>query len=123
MNHKFKNRKHTISFSRAIEGINLAYKNQPNLKIIIISALTTFFLGYIFKLNSLEWLIVIWTVFLVFIAEMINTSIEAMVDLITTEWKEEAKIAKDISSGMVLMTVIGSIIVGLLIFIPKVFKL
>ena len=60
---------------------------------------------------------------MVFVAEMVNTSIEAMVDLITTEWREDAKIAKDVSSGMVLMAVIGSIIVGALIFLPHFFEI
>lgn len=120
MNHKFKNRKHTISFRRALEGIILAYKTQPNLKIMIIFALLVFLLSHFLRLNYLEWVVIVWTVVIVFIAEMINTSIESMVDLITTEWREDAKIAKDVSSGMVLMAVIGSIMVGVLIFAPKI---
>jgi len=123
MNGKFKNRKHTISFKRALEGIILAYKTQPNLKIIIFFTLLTFFLSYFLKLNYLEWLIVTFTVVIVFIAEMVNTSIEAMVDLITTEYREDAKVAKDISSGMVLMAVISSVITGLFIFLPKILKI
>ena len=120
MNGKFKNRKHTISFRRAIEGIILAYKTQPNLKIMIAFALLVFFCCWLLKLNKIELLIIVWTILVVFVAEMINTSIESMVDLITTEWKEDAKIAKDISSGMVLMAVSGSAIIGLLIFVPKI---
>lgn len=50
---------------------------------------------------------------------MINTSIESITDLVTKEWHTDAKIAKDVSSGMVLMAVIGAAIVGLIIFIPK----
>jgi diacylglycerol kinase len=57
------------------------------------------------------------------VAEMINTSIEAMTDLITTEYRQRAKIAKDVSAGMVLTTAIASLIVALLIFMPKLFKL
>lgn len=71
----------------------------------------------------MEWVIITLTVFLVFVAEMVNTSIEAMVDLITTEWHEEAKIAKDVSSGMVLMAVLGSIIIGALIFLPHLLQI
>ena len=50
---------------------------------------------------------------------MINTSIEAMCNLITTDWKKEAKIAKDVSAGMMLIIAVGTLIIGLIIFIPK----
>ena len=53
--------------------------------------------------------------------EMVNTSIEAMTDLITTDWKEDAKIAKDVSAGMMLMTAIGTVVVALFIFYPRIF--
>jgi len=50
---------------------------------------------------------------------MINTSIEAMCNLITTDWKKEAKIVKDVSAGMMLIIAVGTLIIGLIIFIPK----
>lgn len=59
-------------------------------------------------------------ILLVICAEMINSSIEQMVDLITIEHRKEAKIAKDVTAGMVLLTLLGSIIVGILIFLPHV---
>ena len=62
-------------------------------------------------------------ILLVISAEMINTAIEKMVDLITTEHRKEAKIAKDVAAGMVLVNSLGSVIVGLIIFIPHILAL
>lgn len=62
-------------------------------------------------------------ILLVISAEMINTSIEEMVNLIANDHRKEAKIAKDVAAGMVLVTALGSIIVGVLIFTPYILKL
>jgi len=123
MNSKYKNRKHKISFKRALDGLVLAFLTQPNLKIMILFAFLAFFLAWFLVISYVEWLVLIITVFFVFIAEMINTSIESMVDLITTEWREDAKIAKDIGSGMVLTAVIFSIVIGGIIFLPRIVSL
>lgn len=56
-------------------------------------------------------------------AEMINTSIEAMTDLITTEYRQQAKIAKDVSAGMMLLIAIGTVILALIIFLPRILSL
>jgi diacylglycerol kinase (ATP) len=75
------------------------------------------------KVNPFEMGILGVTILVVIAAEMVNTAIEKMVDLITNDHKVEAKIAKDVSSGMVLMTAIGSVIIGVLIFAPHIIKL
>lgn len=75
--------------------------------------------GYLFKLSTIEWMILILTIGMVLMAEMINSSIEAVVDLITEEKKQKAKIAKDVAAGMVLFTALISIAVGVLLFFPK----
>lgn len=62
-------------------------------------------------------------VLLVILSEMINTSLEEMVNLITNEHKKEAKIAKDVAAGMVLVTAIGSVIIGIFIFSPHISRL
>jgi len=80
-------------------------------------------LGIYLSINANEWLILIFTINIVIIAEMVNTSIEAMVDLITLERRADAKIAKDVASAMVLVSAIFSIIVALIIFLPKIFNI
>lgn len=63
-------------------------------------------------------LIIIFTIILGLSAEMINTSLESMTDLITREWRQEAKIAKDVSAGMMLVVSIGAVIIAVIIFLP-----
>lgn len=63
-------------------------------------------------------IIIVFTIILGLTAEMINTSLESMTDLITKEWHQEAKIAKDVSAGMMLVVSFGAVIVALLIFLP-----
>ena len=73
-----------------------------------------------FKISYIEWGILTITIFLVLITETLNTAIEKTVDMITKEYSEEAKVVKDISAGAVLFSAIASVIVGIIIFLPKI---
>lgn len=79
--------------------------------------------GIYLSISSLEWLILIFTFNLVLVSEMINTAMEAIVDLITLEKNQNAKIAKDVSAGMVLVSAIFAVIIGVYIFLPKILLL
>ena len=111
------------SFAYAWEGIKFAFKNDQNLRVHLIAAMLVIILSLIFDVSHFEMGILGIMILLVISAEMVNTAIEQMVDLITKEHREEAKIAKDVSAGMVLLTAIGSVIVGILIFAPHILKL
>lgn len=110
------------SFSYAFEGILYALKNNQNLRIAFAGAIFVILASIYFHVSPFEMGILGVMILLVISAEMINSAIEQMVDLITTEHKKEAKIAKDVSAGMVLLILLGSIIVGLLVFIPYVLR-
>ncbi len=116
-------RKLVKSFSYAIAGIVHAVKYNQNLRIHFIAAMLVVVLSIIFDINPFEMGILGVCILLVISAEMINTSIEEMVDLITLEHREEARIAKDVAAGMVLITVLGSVIVGILVFLPHILNL
>ena len=90
------------------------------MKIHILMMLLVAIAGIILKINVIEWIICIILFAIVISAELFNTAIETVVNMITMEKNEKAKIAKDVSAGAVLVTAIGSAIVGLIIFIPKV---
>lgn len=111
------------SFGYAWEGIIYALKYNQNLRIHFLIAILVTLLSIYFDINPFEMGILGITILLVIAAEMLNTSIEQMVDLITTEHRKEAKIAKDVAAGMVLLTAAGSVIVGILIFLPHIFRL
>lgn len=111
------------SFKYAANGFKYAYQNEQNLIIHICVTIVTVLAGFIFRLNNIEWLFVLIMIGLVFCAELINTSIEAVVDLVSPEKHPLAKIAKDTASGAVLSLAVVAFIGGLCIFIPKIWGL
>lgn len=111
------------SFKYAFDGICFALSKNQNLRIAFAGAFFVIMASILFKVTAYEMGILGVMILLVICAEMINTSLEEMVNLITNEHRKEAKIAKDVSAGMVLLTLAGSIIVGTLIFLPYVLRL
>lgn len=95
---------------------------HKNFRLQIMVGLLAAAAGFLFQLNLSEWMILILTGGLVLISEMANSSIEAMVDLITEERRLEAKKAKDIAAGMVLLSSGLSIIIGVLLFGPRLMR-
>ena len=120
MNPKQEYKKMINSFKYAIEGVISSFKTERNMKIHVLAMAIVIALGIFLKLSKIEWCIIIITIVMVISAELFNTAIETVVNMITMEKNEKAKIAKDVSAGAVLVTAIGSAIVGLIIFIPKV---
>ncbi len=117
------NRSLISSFGFAIEGIVHALKTNRNLRIHFIVAFLVIIASLFFEVNPFEMGILGVMILLVISSEMINTAIEEMVNLIATDHRKEAKIAKDVAAGMVLLASIGSVIVGILIFAPYILKL
>ena len=112
-------RRHTVSFRNAFAGIWWAFTTQPNFRIHLILASFALFLSWYLGITQIELAVVIFTVVLGLLAEMINTAIESMTDLITKEWHKEAKIAKDVSAGMMLTVSVGAVLVAWVIFGSK----
>lgn len=71
------------------------------------------------RISYFEWLIVVMTIFIGLVIELINTAIESVADLVTTEWRLSAKHAKDTAAAAMLVYAIGAVIIGLIIFLPK----
>ena len=111
------------SFLFAISGLKSALTKEPNFRIHIISAVLALTAAYFLGFNSFEWLILSITIFLVIIFELLNTVLEALVNLVSPELNPEAKIAKDVSAAAVLVSAIFSVIVGAVLFIPKIILL
>jgi diacylglycerol kinase (ATP) len=111
------------SFKYAFQGIYYALKFNRNIRIHFVAAILVILASIFFKVSAFEMGILGVMILLVICTEMINTAIEEVVNLLTNEHRLEAKIAKDVSAGMVLLTAIGSIIVGILVFAPYILKL
>ncbi len=108
------------SFKYAFEGFFTSLKTERNMKIHIIIMLLVIIMGFLLKITKLEWIICIILFSIVIAGELFNTVIETVVDMVTPYKNEKAKIAKDISASAVLVLAIGSAIIGLIIFIPKI---
>ncbi|MGD8744607.1 MAG: diacylglycerol kinase family protein [Candidatus Woesebacteria bacterium] len=111
------------SFSYAIEGIKTAFKSEPNLRIHTTIALAVLIAGFALNFSPLEWLVLVFTIFYVITLELLNTTLESVVNLVSPEIKREAKIAKDVSAAMVLMASIMAVVVALVLFLPKIIAL
>ena len=113
---------HRVSFEHAFDGFIYAIRTQPNFRFHLLATIVAVLLGVYFSISTTEWLVLIFTVNMVLVAEMVNTSIESMVDLITVERRVNAKTAKDVAAAMVLISAVLAIIIGLVIFLPKILK-
>ncbi len=111
------------SFSYPIKGLKYAYRNEQNLAVDVGIALMVLIAGFIFKIEKTEWIIIVITIGAVLSLELINTAIEAVVDLVTEEYHPLAKVAKDTSAAAVFVIAIVAVIVGLIIFLPKILEL
>ena len=112
-------KKRIRSFGYAGRGIRVVFGTEPNMKIHIVIALLVIICGFIFSISMTEWMICLLCIGLVFGMEMMNTAIENVVDLASPNLHPLAGKAKDIAAGAVLICAIVSVIVGLLIFLPK----
>ncbi len=106
------------AFHYAFQGWGYVMRTQRNAWIHSLIAIVVFFLGLWLGLSLQEWAIIILTAALVFIAEFINTSIEAIVDLATQEHHPLAKIGKDVGAAAVLVAALAAILIGLLVLGP-----
>ena len=110
-----------ISFSYAFGGIKYTFKNSRNFKIQVLCAFFTLIMASILKIDKSDYLILLVTIFSVLVLEILNTSIESLVDLVVKKkFSNLAKISKDCSAGAVLLASINSVIIGLCLFIPKI---
>lgn len=108
------------SFNYAIDGILYALRTQRNMRIHFVAGLLVLLLASIFHVSRLELVALLITIGLVISAEMMNTAIEEVVNLVTQEFHPLAKVAKNVAAGAVLVTSLLAVCVGYLVFIDKI---
>ena len=111
------------SFACAWEGVVYAFTSQRNLKIQLCFAIAAVILGLVFGVSFAEWACIIVCIGVVCGLECVNTAIESVVDLVSPEWNELAKRAKDCAAGAVYLCSIASVIVACVIYIPHFLSL
>jgi diacylglycerol kinase (ATP) len=106
------------SFVSAFSGLFYVFRHERNMRIYLPAAGLVFFFSWYFPLERFEIVAVIMAVFVVFIAEMFNTAVEKVVDLLTRHYDPVARIAKDAAAAAVLISSFFALVVGLVVFIP-----
>lgn len=108
------------SFSYSIEGLKYAYKYEQSMMIHVIATICVIIANIFFQVTGIEWLITIIAIGMVLSAELINTAIEAIVDLVTLDIHPLAKIAKDCGSAATFVLAVMAAVIGFVIYIPYV---
>ena len=118
-NDGFTLRKRLRSFKFAGNGIRLLITHEHNAWIHCFAAACAIIAGITIGLSSTEWIAIVFAIAMVLAAEAVNSSIEALADLVSPDYNEAIKRTKDLAAGAVLILAIGAAIIGLIIFIPK----
>lgn len=111
------------SLQFAISGIITFFRNERNGQIQLVAAIIVVTLGLVFQIDTKEWLVVVLCILMVVTLEMINTALEKLCDVVHPGYHPQIKIIKDIAAGAVLIAALGSIIIGAIIFVPKIIAL
>jgi len=123
MTKPFKIRERIRSFDYAFRGIKFLIKSQHNARIHLLATILAILLGYYLRIKQAEWIFITIAIILVWITEAINTSLELLANLVSKEHDDLIGRAKDVAAGAVLISAIGSVIIGILVFIPYLITL
>ncbi|WP_439880828.1 diacylglycerol kinase family protein [Pontibacter sp. MBLB2868] len=106
------------SFRFAFKGINSAIRSEPHMRIHILSAVAVVIAGFAFNITRMEWCLLVGSMGLVITAEIINTAIETLTNLVSPEINPLAGKAKDLAAGAVLIAALTAAVVGAVVFLP-----
>lgn len=120
---KFSWRARLKSFVYATRGIIDFFKKEHNAQIHLAITILVIILSVFLRLNKSETIAVVFSIALVWITEMVNTAIEKTMDFISLKRQPQIRVIKDLSAGAVLIAAIAAVIVGCIIFIPKIISL
>ena len=112
--------KYSEQFRNAFRGLYVISKTTRHLFIHLISALVVIIFGFYLRVSSLEWVLLIFAIGFVFVTEALNTAIEIDIDLTSPQYHPYARDTKDVAAAAVLLSVFTAIIIGLIIFLPKI---
>jgi diacylglycerol kinase len=117
-NHKYKAENFFKSQGHARSGIKLIFKNERNFRIDLVIAIVVIIAGFAFQISHTDWIAIGLVISMVFVAETINSAVEALCDTVSLDYKVNIKYAKDVSAGAVLVSALVSVITGLIVFMP-----
>src|SRR3989338_11681854 len=112
--------KRAQSFTHAFRGVWLFFMTTPNALIHLLAAVLVVVAGFYFQISLFEWLVLVLTIGLVFVAEAFNTAIEIDINLTSPQYHPYARDTKDVAAGAVFIAACISVVVGLIVFLPKI---
>jgi diacylglycerol kinase (ATP) len=113
-------RRHILGFGYAMKGIKGFFKTERNAWVHLLAAFLAIAMGYRFSLSNMEWCFIVVAIGLVFAAELFNTAIEKLTDVLLPDISEKAALIKDLSAGAVLIVSFAAAVIGIVIFGPKI---
>ncbi len=116
-------RGHRDSFKFAFEGLFTAFKQEPNFQVHVVMAILVMISAALLRFSTTEWLLLLYVISFVIVLELVNTSLEAIVNMVSPEKQEKAKVAKDVAASGVLVAAIVSIVIAITLFLPKIVHL
>lgn len=120
---KFSFMKRVLSFKFAFRGLQVLFREEHNSWIHACATILCIIAGFYLKISLTEWCLLVFAIGLVFISEIINSAIENTVDLFSEQYSKKAEMAKDLAAAGVLIAAIVSVVIGLAIFLPKIYNL
>lgn len=117
---KFSFSKRFKSFGHALNGLKILVREEHNARIHLVASVIVVLLGWYFKISELEWVVILFAIGFVFVSETLNTSIETIADFISLEKHDAIKKIKDLAAGVVLINSIIALVIGLIVFLPRI---
>ncbi len=108
------------SFRYAFEGLIALFREEPNARIQILAAILAIAAGKILEISKTEWMAMFLAIGMVVAAEAFNSALENLSDFVSPEKKPQIKKAKDLAAAAVLISAITALIIGIVIFLPKI---
>lgn len=117
---RFSIKSRIYSFKYAFAGLKVLLKEEHNSRIHLAAAIAVVIAGFYFRISRMEWIALVLCISSVIVAEMFNTAIEDICDFISPGKHEKIKRIKDLASAAVLFCAITAVVVGLIIFLPRI---
>lgn len=111
------------SFKHSFAGLHTLIKEEHNSRVHLVAAIVVIVMGFVLKVTTVEWLVLALTIAFVIVVEIINSSIENLADAITEDYNLNIKKAKDMGAAAVFVSAVAAVIVGVIIFGPKLLML
>lgn len=108
------------SFRYAVRGVRWMVRHEPNMRFHLVAGVGVLVAAAALRLPVESWAALVFAIVLVLLGEILNTAIEAVLDIVQPDWHERVEVVKDLAAGAVLVTAIGATVIALFVFVPPV---